>query len=100
MTPPPELRYFVAEITLQKTSEGGRSGPTPFGIFHTIMQHQFGNFSCRLFFGDDEQLHPGQTHTVSVVPLFQEFFSNFSAGDQIGIFDGKRIASGKILTLQ
>ena len=100
MEPPTDMLSFKAKIKLRETQDGGRLEPTPPATFYTILEHKSGNFSCRLFFGNDERLTPGQIHTVSVVLLFQEFYKNFAVGDDIGIFDGKNIATGNILSLQ
>ena len=64
-----------------------------------MLKHREGDFSCKLYFGDDEKLVPGKTHIVKVVLLFQEFYSKFAVGDKIGIFDGKSISDGEVIEI-
>ena len=96
---PEHLKVFVAKIVMKPTSEGGRQGPTPSGCFRTVLKHKDGDFSCRLYYGKDEKLVPGKTHTVKVVLLYQEFYSKFAVGDKISIFDGKSIADGEVIEI-
>jgi hypothetical protein len=84
-------------VQMKSAAEGGRSGPTPPGNFRTVIAHKAENFSGLVLLNESQTLAPGQTYSVEIVPLLQQVFARFMVGDEIGVWEGKIIATGKIL---
>jgi hypothetical protein len=87
---------FKVHLRMKETHEGGREGPTPPGMFRTIIKHRTGNFSCGVFVGDDICLKPGGDYDAEVLVLHEEDRAGFQLGDEIEFWEGKTIAAGKV----
>jgi hypothetical protein len=85
----------IATIHLYATAKGGRRGPTPASVFHTLLSIDERNFDARLYF--EGSICPGDTIKVSIRFLYAEDAQRyFFVGKKFFILEGRVIGEGVI----
>jgi hypothetical protein len=82
---------------MRETVEGSRTVPTPPGLFRTIIKHRTGSFSCGVIAGEDVGLAPGREYDAQILVLLEDARAGFMMDDDIELWEGKTIATGKVI---
>ncbi|HWR58155.1 MAG TPA: hypothetical protein VN328_04630 [Thermodesulfovibrionales bacterium] len=89
----------IIEIRLKTTTEGGRQSAIKGGIYACPLFVDGEGFDCRLLIGS-EILQLGETYQVSVKFLNPDMvLPKLLPGKSITLWEGKEIATGKVLKL-
>jgi len=88
---------ILADIQLYRTEDGGRQGPTPPDKFGCLLEINDKYYDCRLLLEGIGALSPGQSVTVPIKFLSPEVvIEQLKFVPQFHLWDGKRIADGKV----
>jgi hypothetical protein len=89
-----------ARVYFKKTEDGGRNGPTPKGKLHCIFVHRDNNYDCRLYFGTDHAIAPGESADVTISFIDpSNVIPKLRAQDTFELRDYRHFATGRIINI-
>ena len=91
---------ILANITLYKTDQGGRKGPTPKDFFTCVLDFNGEKFSCRMYLYQIGSISPGDTVEVPITFTCPELILNrLKIGNKFKIWDGGFKGEGEVLKI-
>lgn len=89
----------IIEVRFKKTAEGGRKGAVVGNIYGCPLFVDGEGFECRLLLGG-QTLQLGETYEVPVKFMNPEIvLSKLAIGKSITLWEGKDVATGKVVRL-
>ncbi len=91
---------FLASIEFRTAAEGGRTEPTPGGIFRCVLEIDGKNHDCALLLEELAQVHPGERVTVPIKLLDPDLaLPLIVLGKKFLLKDYRIIATGTVLEI-